>query len=249
MLAVSWIVVSFAAAALAVRPLPPYIKPCARSDPKFNDCTLQHGNEAIPYIVKGDSSYDITNVDPMAIKVIDVKNGPKQAGLHLTLRDVKLHGLRTAVLLKSDFNFKKRHFSHDFSIPLLKLLGKYTISGRLLLLPIHGNGDINVTMVNNIVTYSYDWVLEQKGEYKHLLLKDPVAVIKPSKAYIHLSNLFDGDRFMGERLNEIINDNWQDLFRDMAPKIAHEIAVVISSIVNNIAKDVPYDVIFPERLP
>lgn len=50
----------------------------------------------------GDSSYDITNVDPMVIKEIDVKNGPKQAGLHLTLRDVKLHGLRTTVLLKSE---------------------------------------------------------------------------------------------------------------------------------------------------
>jgi hypothetical protein len=38
----------------------------------------------------------------MVIKVIDVKNGPKQAGLHLILRDVKLHGLKTAVLLKSE---------------------------------------------------------------------------------------------------------------------------------------------------
>jgi hypothetical protein len=52
--------------------------------------------------------------------------------------------------------------------------------------------------VNNIVTYSYDWDLEQKGEYKHLKLRDPVAAIKPSKAHIHLSNLFDGDKFLGK---------------------------------------------------
>jgi hypothetical protein len=37
----------------------------------------------------------------MKIKLIDVNNGPRQAGLHLTLRDVQLHGLKTAVLLKS----------------------------------------------------------------------------------------------------------------------------------------------------
>jgi hypothetical protein len=55
-----------------------------------------------------------------------------------------------------------------------------------------------VHAVNNLVTYSYDWNLEQKGEHKHLLLKDPVAVIKPSKALIHLSNLFDGDKFLGK---------------------------------------------------
>jgi hypothetical protein len=30
-----------------------YIKPCVTTDPKFLDCALQHGNEAIPYIAKG----------------------------------------------------------------------------------------------------------------------------------------------------------------------------------------------------
>jgi hypothetical protein len=38
----------------------------------------------------------------MGIKLIDVNNGPKQAGLHLVLRDVKLHGLKTSILLKSE---------------------------------------------------------------------------------------------------------------------------------------------------
>jgi hypothetical protein len=48
------------------------------------------------------------------------------------------------------------------------------------------------------VTYSYDWSLEQRGEYQHLTLRDPEAAVKPSRAHIHLSNLFDGDKFLGK---------------------------------------------------
>jgi hypothetical protein len=30
-----------------------YIKPCARSDPNFNSCALEHAKETFPYFVKG----------------------------------------------------------------------------------------------------------------------------------------------------------------------------------------------------
>jgi hypothetical protein len=32
-----------------------YIKPCSRSDPKFNECALKNGKEALPRILKGKS--------------------------------------------------------------------------------------------------------------------------------------------------------------------------------------------------
>lgn len=50
----------------------------------------------------GDSSYEISNVDPMLVPEIDATSGPKQAGLRLKLRDVELHGLKNAVLLGSE---------------------------------------------------------------------------------------------------------------------------------------------------
>jgi hypothetical protein len=38
----------------------------------------------------------------MEITEIKVRSGPKEAGLFLTLRDIKLHGLKDAILLKSE---------------------------------------------------------------------------------------------------------------------------------------------------
>jgi hypothetical protein len=55
-----------------------------------------------------------------------------------------------------------------------------------------------LSAVNNKVTFSCDWNLEQREGYTHLFIKDSVAAIKPSRAYIHMSNLFDGDKLLGK---------------------------------------------------
>jgi hypothetical protein len=34
----------------------------------------------------------------------------------------------------------------DTDVPLLTILGKYEINGRILILPIAGKGDINITL-------------------------------------------------------------------------------------------------------
>jgi hypothetical protein len=41
-------------------------------------------------------------MDPMEITEINIQNGPKQAGLSLDLRDVKLRGLKDAVLVNTE---------------------------------------------------------------------------------------------------------------------------------------------------
>ena len=46
------------------------------------------------------------------------------------------------------FNFDKKHVHHEMALKRLEILGKYTVAGRVLLLPISGNGDINITLGN-----------------------------------------------------------------------------------------------------
>lgn len=41
---------------------------------------------------------------------------------------------------------KKRHIELTASVPLLSVRGRYTADGRVLILPIKGDGDANVTL-------------------------------------------------------------------------------------------------------
>jgi hypothetical protein len=43
-------------------------------------------------------------------------------------------------------DFDKHRAAADFSFPLLELIGKYDAKGRILLLPLNGNGDLNITL-------------------------------------------------------------------------------------------------------
>ncbi|XP_069681800.1 protein takeout-like [Periplaneta americana] len=235
--------------AYAAMPLPPYLKPCARSDPNFNACALKHGREAVDSLVKGDKNYKIPNLNPITIRQIKVKQGPSQAGYELTLNDVKVHGVDGVSVEKTDFDFDKQHIAIELKFPALYILCKYDISGRILVLPIRGNGDANLTMVDNNLEFSVDYTLQEKDGNTHLVITKSQAVLKPRRVYIHLSNLFNGDKFLGNQMNEFMNENWRDVFKEMSPEISKNMAEIISNVVNNISSLLTFDSLFPEKLP
>jgi hypothetical protein len=46
------------------------------------------------------------------------------------------------------YDFDNQHIHHEVTVPKVQIIGKYSVSGRILLLPITGNGDINITLGN-----------------------------------------------------------------------------------------------------
>lgn len=49
----------------------------------------------------------------------------------------------------SRIDLDKRHVEYDLSMPRLEMLTTYNVSGRILLLPIMGHGQGNITMGEN----------------------------------------------------------------------------------------------------
>jgi hypothetical protein len=43
-------------------------------------------------------------------------------------------------------NVDKRHTRFELSVPVVQIIGQYEMSGRILLLPIAGKGNINMTL-------------------------------------------------------------------------------------------------------
>jgi hypothetical protein len=44
------------------------------------------------------------------------------------------------------FDFDKKHAHHEMALRRAEIIGTYKVSGRILLLPILGNGDLNITL-------------------------------------------------------------------------------------------------------
>ncbi|KAG8267428.1 hypothetical protein J6590_052050 [Homalodisca vitripennis] len=194
-----FLVFVWASISVSALKLPTYIKACSRNDPQLNECVVKQGIAAIPNFIHGDTKYRVPNLDPLDIEELSVRQGTRQVGLNLVIRQCKLHGLSNAVFTKARMDMKKRHVEWDFiNTKGLQILGTYNISGQVLILPIIGSGDANITITGLTITYKYDFDLVKKNDGKEYMnLTTSELLFDIGHAYFHLDNLFNGDKLLG----------------------------------------------------
>lgn len=65
-------------------------------------------------------------------------------------------------------------------------------------------------------------------------------------AKMYFTNLFNGNKELGDTFNKFVNENWQDIFKEIKPAMASSLAQVYKSILNNVFSNIPYDEMFEE---
>ncbi|XP_072397841.1 protein takeout-like isoform X1 [Diabrotica undecimpunctata] len=218
--------------------IPSYIQPCSVSDPDFEKCCLEHGKEALPHILKGDRKFGIPNMVPLLIPQINVNAGE---GLRIFLKDVQTHGLNTTELIKVKIDTKAKKLSIKIKIPELKLLGKYDIDGKVMVLKIQGNGDFNIVAYDGEYEYNANYLLHNVGgeDYFDLADKDTLDfVVRDLK--VHLDNLFNGDKELGDQMNKFLNENWETVIKEFGPAISETVRSIGRSIASAIFGKIPY---------
>lgn len=61
---------------------------------------------------------------------------------------------------------------------------------------------------------------------------------------INLSNLFNGDKALGDNMNQFLNDNWHDILKELKPSISYAIEEILKGIINRIFAKLPYESLF-----
>uniref|UniRef100_A0A8D8YMH6 Protein takeout n=1 Tax=Cacopsylla melanoneura TaxID=428564 RepID=A0A8D8YMH6_9HEMI len=228
--------------------LPSYTKPCSRHDPKLNECVVRHGQAAIPLFINGDPKYRVPKMDPLYIKQLTVNQGSRQIGLALTLKNFNIYGLKNIKFKKARTELEKRHIEWDFEIPSVLILGQYDISGKVLILPITGTGDANVTITNLKITYKYDWVYVTRKGKQYMNITSSKLLFENGRTYFDLKNLFNGDKMLGGQMNYFLNDNWADITKELGPAVGDAIGEVFRQLLTSIAELVPWEYIYPEKV-
>ncbi|BES95612.1 Hypothetical protein NTJ_08421 [Nesidiocoris tenuis] len=237
------LVIAFASIGLAAK-LPSYIKPC-KNDRKLNECALKEGRKIIPFLIPGDPHLRLPPLDPLLIDRVDLHpTGTGSIDLRLSCFNCHIHGLRQAKLIDISLDLRKKHISLRLKIPRLMVMGKYDVQGKVLVFPIVGRGDSNITLTDIDVTAALDYRLfKRKKEEYGQAIKHRV-VFDASGFKIHLSNLFNGDKLLGENMNLILNDNWREVLDDLRPSISTTVGEIILKILNQIFDIVPYSQFF-----
>ncbi|XP_023026830.1 protein takeout [Leptinotarsa decemlineata] len=218
-------------------PLPSYLTPCKRDDPKLDDCALQNGKLGLPYILKGDKKYGIPNFYPLKINEITMETA---GNLKIKLKDVEVHGLENAELQRVKIDTKAKKFYVDFKVNTINILGKYDMDGRILILPIKGNGDANITAIGGDFHYNFEYKLENRDGEEYMKSTKQNIDYEVGRLFIQFDNLFNGDKVLGANANEVLNKEWESVFKEMKEPIGNTILTVASSILDNILSKVPH---------
>lgn len=68
-----------------------------------------------------------------------------------------------------------------------------------------------------------------------------------TRFYMQLSNLFNGDKLLGDNMNLFLNDNWQDILKELKPVTKDAFGKIFMSIINNVFAKLPYKDMFLEN--
>ncbi|RZF36621.1 hypothetical protein LSTR_LSTR007324 [Laodelphax striatellus] len=219
--------------------------PCHRNSPDFNTCMIKVLHDVRPILKKGVPKMRIQTLEPMFVPQILVKQGSGPVSIDSTFTDQKIHGMTNYMIngIKIDLdNFK---MEVDFYLPWLYIEGGYSIKGQILVLPISGSGD----SWSNYTTVTGKAVLtghsESRNGEEYWGIDDLKFSINVKKATIHMNNLFNGNKQLGDAMNNFMSQNFDAVFQELKPVIDEAIAIILKDIIKKLFAKFPVKALFP----
>ncbi|XP_053604620.1 protein takeout-like [Plodia interpunctella] len=207
-----------------------FITPCAQEDRK---CLKTSAQRAVPVIAAGVPKLNINPLDPMQLSRI----AASQAGLKMDFRDNVVKGLRNChvedIVRRGDAMSITMRCS-------CTVIGDYKLDGRLLVMPIQGDGRYKIKIRDIVVKFSFEmgrreaggdtyWTFE-KWEYSDRV---------DTNVNFQFQNLFNGNKDLSDSIHQFANGNWRDIFKELSPPIIDAVMAEIVTEVRKIFNNVP----------
>jgi len=192
----------------------------------------------------GHAGLAIPPLEPLHINKIDIlQGGNNPISIELHFKHLDLYGLSKGIITKVvGFEADPTTSKYEVyaTIPQLSVSGDYGINGRILVLPIQGEGKANLVFDNaKLVVKFKPKVIVKKG--KEYVQTDKFNLdFDTEKLHIQLDNLFNGDKALGDNMNLFLNENWRDILTELKPAITIAVEEILKGIINRIFAKVPH---------
>ncbi|CAH0553004.1 unnamed protein product [Brassicogethes aeneus] len=98
---------------------------------------------AIQKLAKGDRKLKIPSLLPLRIPIVELNTGES---FMLKIKNIKLYGLDKLKPIKFQTNFKKKTGMTLSHVEKVVILGNYDMKGKISVLPVEGQGPLNLTL-------------------------------------------------------------------------------------------------------
>ncbi|KAK7864170.1 hypothetical protein R5R35_004085 [Gryllus longicercus] len=234
-------------AAAAPRKLPSYLHVCKRGDPQLEQCVLTSVEKIRPKLLSGIPELNVPSMEPLIIPELVIRPSPRFQAVG---KDVQVFGGSNfkVTRLRIEVNATALSFVAGVSVPHLSFVSDYQVDGQILVLPIKGRGQLtaNVSDVTGSLHLLGKIVKRKGAEYLQFVEGEfRLELLSPVK--IHLDNLFNGDKALGEATNAALNENSEELTEVVVPVAERVVAQFALDTANKISSAFPFDQLLPKN--
>ncbi|XP_033333421.1 protein takeout [Megalopta genalis] len=227
--------------------IPSYLKICHRTDPNINDCVKENIIVLKPYLKDGIEALRIPPCEPLRLSEIEIDQSSGPIYIHAKYTNISIYEGTNIVPKNVKVDVDKNRMRLKFHIPRLSMIANYNLNGRIMMLPITGNGvgHGNFTDIDAIITLQMQRYRNQATGLIHQRVGDIYVDFEMDHASMHLDNLFDGDQTLSGAMNLFLNENWRSVVAEVKPKLEEKIGELIKNFTDTIFSEFPEDVLLP----
>ncbi|KAL4713185.1 hypothetical protein ACJJTC_018830 [Scirpophaga incertulas] len=201
-------------------------------------CLLSSFQKAVPVFMSGLPDYGVEVLDVMELEDVQFD----LSGLQFSMKQGRLKGMKGAVVDSVKWNQKRKRMAVEFHVDCL-IKGHYTAGGKILILPINGDGQITMKLKNVVVKYLLDYDIEVDGDGKTHYVPNKYSFDFEVKDNTHftLTNLFNGNKDLSDTMHMFLNENWKQISAEFGRPIMNAAAKKIYENIVAFFKNVPIE--------
>lgn len=211
--------------------------PFERCLPTDMACLIRDGQKIISIMIPGMPEYDIESLDPLTMDYVEFDS----SGLLFTLSNATLKGIKKNIIDEYNWDLQKKVLSFIFHTDIT-LKGKYTAKGKVLTIPITGDGDIKIKLKNMECKVKLDFEIVKKDnkDYVKLTKYEYDFDVKDNANY-QLTNLFNGNKELSDAALKFGNANWKQLASMFGRPVINVVAMKLVKSYNKFFQHQPLD--------
>lgn len=136
-------------------------------------------------------------------------------------------------------------YSFKLELPHLYVDGRYNVDGKLLFLPVKGEGAFKGNFTGGAGDVRIKGVQKKINGETHFVVSKLDIKISVKKGKIDLVDLFGQDKVLGEIINETINQNFDIFSQDLIPLIEKSLSRIFKQTANKILERFTMAQLFP----
>ncbi|XP_014246256.1 protein takeout-like [Cimex lectularius] len=202
-----------------------------------NDCLKRSIQNAMRDLEKGNRTLGVQPLDPWKIKLFMYDHGSGPVALKLTARDTSILGFKNVKVDHVRTDWEKMELQINSS--KLTIFGKYVMNGSLIFLPVEGKGNFRFTLDDFTTKMNFIFEKFNKKGKEFVKVKEATFLPEASKIRIRFDNLFNGNKVLGDRMNDVLNYNWRLILDTVQPITLHSLGEPAKIVANALFSRVP----------